>query len=316
MTRGRPTKKDLAALEQRDRDEFESRYAEMENCLQGLRRRAADPEWLITQFNEELRAFAGTARPFSRTRDTSSRSALKSEKVSEYLLESRRLTTLRKMGTLITANIDEAENEVERLQFEILRILWEEEPVDRYQRELAEKFDLAGLTRPVAQAMQNDQIVDFVSHVMAAAQARKDRSSQRLDAGNAASRQDWRRILNETALVSLERLNCAPDDAELIKLTKCGLPPFSTIENYAGSSEKLDQFHRGDAKIKLKMARKIVGDWSRKQPYRSRPTPEQRDVWIAFLSLKYAFAHELLRNKGITIPSPWLATEIIVLKRI
>ena len=136
MANGRPTKKELAAIEQRDRDEFEKRYSALENRVIGLRQRTADPETLFTQFNAELRAFAETAQLVSRAPGTSSRSALKSETITKYLVQSRRLTTLRRMGALITKDISEAENEVERLQFEVLRLLWDEEPIDRYHRDL------------------------------------------------------------------------------------------------------------------------------------------------------------------------------------
>ncbi len=314
MPKGRPTKKELASIEQSHRDEFEKRYSALEKCVVGLRQSAANPEWLVRTFRDELSAFAKTAQPLSPSRGPSSRSAIKSEAIGKYLLQSQRWTALRKMAALIAMEVEGAATEVERLQFEVLRLLWDEEPIDRYQRDLAEKFDLAGLTRPVAQAMHEDQIADFVSHVMVAAQARKDHSPQRLDAKNAA-RPDWRKILRDTPLVTITRVNCPPDDPELIKLTHYGFPPFSTIESYAGATEKLDQFHSGDPQIKLKTARKILGDWNRSQHYRSRPPLEQRNVWIALLAMKYGFAHELLSNKEIKVPSPWSATEIVVLKR-
>ena len=314
MMRGRPTKADQAKIEQQHRKEFEKHYSDLEKCVIGLRQSAANPEWLVKKFGEELSAFAKASRPVRTARGTLSPSALKSEAISDYLVQSQRLTALRKMAALVTVEVEEAATEAERLQFEILRLLWDEVPVDRYQRELAEKFDLAGLTRSVAQAMDEDQIADFVSHVQAAAQARKDRLPQRLDAKNAI-RADWRKILDGTPLATIMRVPCPPDDPELIKLTTCGLPPFSKIESYVGDSEQLDRFHRGDPQIKLRAARKIMNDWARSQDYRAQPPIEHRKVWMAFLSLKYGFADELLGKKELKVPSPWATNEIVILTR-
>ena len=312
MVRGRPTKAEQAKIEQQHRKEFEKHYSDLEICVTGLRQSAANPEWLGRKFDEELSAFAKSSQPVRTARGPLSPSALKSEAISNYLVQSQRLTALRKMAALITAEVEEAAAEAERLQFEILRLLWDEAPIDRYQRELVEKFNLAGLTRSVAQALNDDQIADFVSHVLTAAQARKDRLPQRLDAKN-ATRAEWRKILKNTSLATITRVTCPPDDPDLIKLATCGLPPFSTIESYAGDSEQLDRFHRGDPQIKLKAARRIMNDWARNQDYRAQPPIEQRKVWMAFLSLKYGFAREALGKEEIKVPSPWTANEIVIL---
>ena len=109
------------------------------------------------------------------------------------------------MATIVAAECDDAEVEVQQLQFEILRLLLEQDPIDRYQRDLMEKFDRAGLSRQVAQMIGEDQIADFVSHVVMAAEARKPGALQVFTKDDAQQRQEWRKLLEEPPSVSVTR---------------------------------------------------------------------------------------------------------------
>lgn len=314
MTKGRPTKIEQAKRERAHREEFDIRFGKVEECVRGLRHSNSRPEVLIAEFKKELGALADGLEPARLTHGSTAPTALKSEAVSRYLLQSRRLAALRTMSSLVAAETDNATIEVEHWRFEILRLLLDQEPIDQYQRELAAKLDESGLTRPVMQALHHDQIVDFVSHINAAAHARRENVPLPLNANNAAKRQEWRRVLTDPSLISATRVDREPDDPELVELTACGLPPFAAIEDYAGASMLIDQFHSGSPQTKIQNAREIIATWAQKQAYRSRPTARQKRVWLCLLGVKYGFAHEILGAKQFNVPSPWAATEIIELK--
>ena len=313
MRTGRPTKRDKALLERRDREEFEARYSALESCVRALHKRTADPQLLVERFNDELEMLSETSRPAPRRNDTTSRSAAKSEVNGDYLLQSKRRAALRKMAAMIAAECDHAEVEIQQLQFEILRLLLEQDPINRYQRDLMEKFDSAGLSRQVAQMIGEDQIADFVSHVVMAAESRKPSATQAITADNAQQRQEWRKLLEDPPLVSATREERASSDPELIKLKEYGLPPFSMIESYLGNSKYAQEFHSAEPKDKSKIARKVLADWGRKQRYGSQPSDAQRHLWATMLGLKYGFAQELMKCE-LSVPSPWLANEIVILR--
>lgn len=310
---GRPTKRDRALLERRDREEFEARYSALESCVSALHKRTADPQLLVERFNGELKALSETSRPAPRKNGSTSRSAAKSEAIGDYLLQSKRRTALRKMAAIIAAECDDAEVEIQQLQFEILRLSLEQDPIDRYQRDLMEKFNSAGLSRQVAQMIGEGQIADFVSHVVMAAESRKSEAAQAITKDDAQQRQEWRKLLEDPPLVSVTREERASSDPELIKLHKYGLPPFSMIESYLGHSKYVQAFHSAGPKDKSKIARKVLADWGRKQLYGSRPSDAQRHLWATMLGVKYGFAQELVKRE-VSVPSPWLANEIVILR--
>lgn len=313
MKPGRLTKRDEALLEGRYKKEFTARYSDLERRVRALHKRNADPELVLENFNEALEVLSETARPVPPKRDPTSRWAAKSDAIDDYLLQSERRAALRRMAAFIAAECEDAEVKVRQRQFEILRLLLDQDPIDEYQSDLADKLDRVGFSKQVAQKVSDDQLADFVSHVSTAAEARKPGATHALTPGNADQRQEWRKLLKAPPLVSVTREERDPSDPLLIKLNEAGLPPFSMIESYLGNSRYTQAFHSAEPKEKSKIALKVLADWVRKQHYQTRPSDEQRRLWAAMLGVKYGFAQELVK-RAVPVPSPWLANEVVILR--
>lgn len=323
---GRPPRSLAAWRAIEAREELEARFPSVVALIDMLAVQNVDPGHVDAALAEAL---AAVTEGRNRTREELPKDPSAAQRQLHAAAEVERLSqdhqALAALDTAVAAELKAVSSQLAKAEVQLRRSVLEGDPADRFERVLVGKLRAAGVTDVHARTMGVDQVTlirDFINGSLPSNFRGRFKLARKKEEVALVWRVDngWIKLLDDTPHFRFNRHPMPVPSADTRGLRRCGLPPFSNLEEFG--YEPL--FRRFEAANTPGLQRKACWDVCEKwiaQHIIEHPSPEnvaatRERAWTFLFGVRYGFAHEVKDFDSIPFPSPSSPDEYVVANRI
>lgn len=317
---GRPPRSLSAWRALQARGELEARFPKVALLVDTLAGNV-DTDHVATALAEAIDSLK-TAR--SRSREGLSATASVDERRLNAAADVERLAqdrhALKQLAAAAEAELASATADLADAETRLRSAIFERDPVDRYERVIANKLRAAGVTDKVAREINAGQVLRIKEALGGAplSSAPRPRPARRKAEAALAWTADnpWLSVLASVEHYRLDRRPMTSGAVDVAALRQCGLPPDTDLATF-GDPHMVGRFEAAtDARAKARTCWDVCAKWIADNivdDVGANGVAVMRErAWTFLFGVRHGFAHEIRKFDRVMFPSPWGPNEYVV----